>query len=139
MGPIVPGGRPPAQINQAGVPYKYGGGYMPQPQMPNAPTNMAEAAPQMQPNQVVNAVQVQGHAPLTAKMLAGADPAAQKNMLGERLFPLIERMYPDEVGKITGMLLEIDNSEILHMLEHPEALASKIEEAVAVLRLQQTK
>lgn len=137
MAPIVPGGRPPAQINQAGVAYKYGAGYMPPPQMPNAPAAMQ--GPAVPPQQVANAVQVQGHEPLTAKMLAGADPQAQKNMLGERLYPLIDRLYPNEAGKITGMLLEIDNAEILHMLEHPESLHSKTEEAVAVLRNQSQK
>lgn len=136
MAPIVAGGRPPVQMNQAGVPYKYGTGYMPQPQMPNVPSNMQAASVPPQPQQPVNAVQVQGHEPLTAKMLAGADPHQQKDMLGERLYPLIERIYPNEAGKITGMLLEIDNSEILHMLEHPESLNSKVEEAVAVLHAQ---
>jgi len=60
-------------------------------------------------------------------------------MLGERLFPLIQRMYPDLAGKITGMLLEIDNSELLHMLEHQESLKAKVEEAVAVLQAHQAK
>lgn len=132
MAPIVAGGRPPAQMNQAGVAYKYGTGYMPPGQMPNALTHMQGAPDPTQ--QVANAVQVQGHEPLTAKMLAGAPPDKQKNMLGERLFPYIEKTYGDEAGKITGMLLEIDNAEILHMLEHTESLDSKIEEAVAVLR-----
>lgn len=139
MPPIVPGGRPPAQINQAAVAYKYGNAYMPPAQMPNAPAGMPGAVPPPQQNQVVNSVQVQGHEPLTAKMLAGADSQTQKNMLGERLYPLIERMYPSEAGKITGMLLEIDNSEIIHMLEHPESLRAKAEEAVAVLHSQPQK
>lgn len=60
-------------------------------------------------------------------------------MLGERLFPLIQRMYPDMAGKITGMLLEIDNSELLHMLESHESLKAKVEEAVAVLQAHQAK
>lgn len=59
-------------------------------------------------------------------MLASAAPNDQKQMLGERLFPLIQRMYPDMAGKITGMLLEIDNSELLHMLEHNESLKAKV-------------
>lgn len=46
--------------------------------------------------------------------------------LGERLFPLIQSMHPTLAGKITGMLLEIDNSELLHMLESPESLRSKV-------------
>lgn len=48
--------------------------------------------------------------------------------LGERLFPLIQSMHPTLAGKITGMLLEIDNSELLHMLESPESLRSKVGE-----------
>lgn len=72
-------------------------------------------------------------------MLAAAQPADQKQMLGERLFPLIEGMYPSQAGKITGMLLEIDNSELLHMLEHGEALKAKVEEAVAVLQAHNAK
>lgn len=46
--------------------------------------------------------------------------------IGERLFPLIQNMHPSLAGKITGMLLEIDNSELLHMLESPESLRSKV-------------
>lgn len=46
--------------------------------------------------------------------------------LGERLFPLIQAMHPSLAGKITGMLLEIDNSELLHMLESHESLRSKV-------------
>lgn len=72
-------------------------------------------------------------------MLATAQPSEQKQMLGERLFPLIEGMYPSMAGKITVMLLEIDNSELLHMLEHSESLKAKVEEAVAVLQAHQAK
>lgn len=41
-------------------------------------------------------------------------------------------MYPDLAGKITGMLLEIDNSELLHMLEHHESLKAKVSGFVLV-------
>ena len=47
-------------------------------------------------------------------------------MLGERLFPLIQQMQPELAGKITGMLLEIDNTELLHMLESRESLKAKV-------------
>jgi len=93
--------------------------------------------PQQQPAQP--AVLIQGQEPLTASMLAAAQPQEQKQMLGERLFPLIQNMYPDLAGKITGMLLEIDNSELVHMLEHSESLKGKVDEAVAVLQAHQTK
>lgn len=87
----------------------------------------------------VQAVHVKGQEPLTATMLAAAQPSDQKQMLGERLFPIIEQMNPSAAGKITGMLLEIDNSELLHMLENRESLKAKVEEAVAVLQAHQAK
>jgi polyadenylate-binding protein len=37
------------------------------------------------------------------------------------------------------MLLEIDNSELVHMLEHQESLKGKVEEAVAVLQAHKTQ
>lgn len=70
---------------------------------------------------------------LTASALASASPEMQKNMIGERLYPLIHASQPELAGKITGMLLEMDNSELLHLLESPEALNSKISEALQVL------
>ena len=126
-------------MQQPGVAYKYGANYPPPAQMPNAPTNMPGPVPAVQPNPVVNAVNVHGHEPLTAKMLAGADPQQQKNMLGERLYPFIEKVYPQDAGKITGMLLEIDNDEILHMLVHPDSLRAKADEAMGVLNNQSRK
>ena len=103
--------------------------------MRNPPQPMAMQA--QSPAQ--QAVHIQGQEPLTASMLAAAQPQEQKQMLGERLFPLIQCMYPSLTGKITGMLLEIDNSELLHMLEHGESLKAKVEEAVAVLQAHQAK
>ncbi|KAJ8332705.1 hypothetical protein SKAU_G00424940 [Synaphobranchus kaupii] len=85
------------------------------------------------------AVLVRGQEPLTASMLASAPLMEQKQLLGERLYPLIQGLHPSLAGKITGMLLEIDNSELLHMLESPESLHSKVEEAVAVLQAHQAK
>ncbi|XP_008587202.1 PREDICTED: polyadenylate-binding protein 1-like isoform X1 [Galeopterus variegatus] len=80
------------------------------------------------------AVHVPGQEPLTASMLAAAPLHEQKQMIGERLYPLIHDVHTQLAGKITGMLLEIDNSELLLMLESPESLHAKIEEAVAVLQ-----
>lgn len=106
--------------------------------MRNPPQTVSMPQPSVQQVQQP-AVNIQGHEPLTASMLAAAQPAEQKQMLGERLFPLIQRMHPELAGKITGMLLEIDNSELLHMLEHHESLKAKVEEAVAVLQAHQAK
>jgi hypothetical protein len=68
----------------------------------------------------------QAKEPLIASMLAAAPPQEQKQILGERLFPLIQRMFPDRAGKITGMLVEIDNAELVHMLEDEKSLKDKV-------------
>lgn len=70
--------------------------------------------------------------------LAQADSNAQKNMIGEQLYPMIQVHQPELAGKITGMLLEMDNAELLHLMDTPDALASKVEEAIAVLRAHTT-
>lgn len=41
--------------------------------------------------------------------------------------------HPDLAGKITGMLLEMDNMELLHLLETPDAMDAKVNEALSVL------
>ncbi|XP_054909763.1 polyadenylate-binding protein 1 isoform X1 [Poeciliopsis prolifica] len=128
--------RPPAAATATtapvrGVPqYKYAAGV-------RNPQQHISSQPQVNLQQP--AVHVQGQEPLTASMLAAAPPQEQKQMLGERLFPLIQNMHASLAGKITGMLLEIDNSELLHMLESPESLRSKVDEAVAVLQAHQAK
>jgi len=85
------------------------------------------------------AINVPGQEPLTTVMLAAAQPQEQKQMLGERLYPLIHSMHPEWAGKITGMLLEIDNAELLHMLDSRESLKAKFDEAVVVLQAHQAK
>ena len=73
-------------------------------------------------------------APLDDQALAAADPETQKQMIGERLYPLIYQHQEPQAGKITGMLLEMDNSELLNLIESPDALLSKIQEALEVLK-----
>lgn len=70
---------------------------------------------------------------LNAATLARANPQEQKQMLGEAIYPLIFATQPELAGKITGMLLEMDNSELLHLVENPSALKAKVDEALAVL------
>ncbi|XP_016360808.1 polyadenylate-binding protein 1-like isoform X2 [Sinocyclocheilus anshuiensis] len=115
--------------------YKYSAGVRNVQQVISAPAPVIhQVVPNTEP-----AVHVRGQEPLTASMLAAAPLKEQKQLLGERLYPLIQALHPTLAGKITGMLLEIDNSELLHMLESPESLHSKVEEAVAVLQAHQAK
>merc|ERR1719321_1121393 len=58
-----------------------------------------------------------GNQPLNASVLAAAPPAVQKQMIGEKLFPAIAKFQPELAGKVTGMMLEMDNSELLMLLE----------------------
>mmetsp|Transcript_25508 Transcript_25508/g.66603 ORF Transcript_25508/g.66603 Transcript_25508/m.66603 type:complete len:126 (-) Transcript_25508:233-610(-) len=71
--------------------------------------------------------------PLTAAMLAAAPPSVQKQMIGERLYSAIARLQPQLAGKITGMMLEMDNSELLMLLESDPHLKAKVDDALKVL------
>merc|ERR1719473_1921623 len=107
------GGMPPQMMQQKGNPMMGQKGGMPPPlQQPSMPG----------PNEA-----------LTAAALAAAPPGMQKQMLGEKLFPLISRFQPELAGKITGMMLEMDNSELLILLESEAALKVKVDEALRVL------
>jgi polyadenylate-binding protein len=80
----------------------------------------------------------QAPAGLTIAELAAAPEAQRKQMIGERLFPLIRLREPELAGKITGMLLEMENGELLILLEDSVALQSKIDEALTVLNEHQS-
>ncbi|KAB8221674.1 hypothetical protein BDV33DRAFT_170076 [Aspergillus novoparasiticus] len=69
---------------------------------------------------------------LTAQALSAAPPPQQKQMLGEALYPKIQAQQPELAGKITGMLLEMENTELLSLLEDEEALRAKVDEALNV-------
>merc|ERR1719215_1648807 len=105
-------------------------GPMMRPQMPpmgqSGGGQVRPAQPMQQPG--VNA-------PLSAAALAAAPPGVQKQMLGEKLFPQIAKYQPELAGKITGMMLEMDNSELLILLESESQLKNKVDEAMRVLEV----
>ncbi|WCJ31223.1 Polyadenylate-binding protein 2 [Euphorbia peplus] len=69
-----------------------------------------------------------------ASALANSTPEQQRTLLGESLYPLVDQLEHEHAAKVTGMLLEMDQTEVLHLLESPEALKSKVSEAMEVLR-----
>merc|ERR1719201_126052 len=79
---------------------------MPQQQQPGGPRPGGPPAAQPDPN-----------APLSAAALAAAPPAMQKQMLGSKLYPMVAKYQPELAGKVTGMMLEMDNSELLMLFE----------------------
>lgn len=99
----------------------------------SAPANAT--LPQRQPpqTQYVSGAQDQ---PLTSQMLSQAAPQEQKQMLGERIYSMIEKIYGQrqDIGKITGMMLEMDNSELIMMLQDEEMFSQKVNEAATVLK-----
>lgn len=148
----VPGGAPPRyQLMPAGGQRPQGaqhggqGGYMQGGEQPRGrnrnnrqgpmqqggPRGPMGANPRRQQTAEVPASGAQE--PLTIKALAAAPEEQRKQMIGERLFPLIQQRQPALAGKITGMLLEMDNGELLHLLESAQALDEKCNEAIAVL------
>ncbi|GAB2293789.1 Polyadenylate-binding protein 8 [Dionaea muscipula] len=69
-----------------------------------------------------------------ATALANASSEQQRTMLGESLYPLVDSIEHENAAKVTGMLLEMDQTEVLHLLESPDALNAKVAEAMEVLR-----
>ena len=52
----------------------------------------------------------------------------------QRLFPLVQRMYPVLAQQIVAVLYELDNTELLRMLESQEALTANVLKAFTVLQ-----
>jgi len=117
-----PAGQAPPQGRPAAAPATPGRGAAPQAAAPKsssaaAPTAPASDLPSVNPTD-----------------LAGLPHAEQKQVLGEAIYMRIANTQPDLAGKITGMLLEMENEELLQLLESQEAMNGKVNEALAVLQ-----
>ncbi|KAK2599680.1 hypothetical protein N8I77_011414 [Diaporthe amygdali] len=69
---------------------------------------------------------------LLQAQVAAAPPPQQKQILGEAIFPKISNLQPELAGKITGMLLEMDNQELINLIDDDSALRAKVDEAMNV-------
>lgn len=100
------------------------------------PPQQQQQQQQQQPQQQgQSGIVIHGQETLTSHMLAQAAPQEQKQLLGERIYALIEKLFPNhkDAGKITGMMLEIDNAELIMMLQDGDLFRNKVEEAFTVL------
>jgi polyadenylate-binding protein len=117
--PPQPAGRgmPPQPVYpRGGMPPQAGrGGYRLNPNARNGPEDMDPGymdagmaqMPPMQPTVLPGG--------LNPGILAQQGPQEQEQILGEALYPKVHEQEPKLAGKVTGMLLEMDNSELLHL------------------------
>jgi len=121
-GPMMPMPGMPPQMPGAVPAMRGGQGYPPQAgrgaapggrpgqQMPGYPQGRG------MPGQMGQAQQAGPAASgLDMNALNAAPAQTQKQMLGEALYPKIHEQQPELAGKITGMLLEMDNAELLNL------------------------
>merc|ERR1712135_155175 len=122
MGSQMAGGKGGAMMMRPQMQQNMQTGMRPNVQMgqPQGPGGMCGAAPS-------------AGGPLSASALAAAPPSVQKKMIGEKLYPAIMKYQPELAGKITGMMLEMDNSELLMLLESEQQLRNKVVDALRVL------
>lgn len=112
--------------------------------------NASTRPPAANPNAQIEQRPVAGaRPPLTMAALSKLEPAQQRQLIGERLFALVQShpIVPEKhkafAGKITGMFLEMEGesavladflvADLLHMLDSSEVLEEKLSEAVEVL------
>jgi polyadenylate-binding protein len=114
-GPKVPGGGRPVPGNYPGIKY-------------NANVRNPQNAPATA-------------TPVVPEEAAQLPPEERRQVLGETLYPLITASLKNAsqddslAGKITGMILEATEvTELVQLIESPEALHKKISEALDVLR-----
>lgn len=107
-GPMAPMPGMPSQI--AAVPGIRGGNAFP----PQGGAGRGSAPQQGRTGQAVPGFP-QGRSGVDLTALNAAPPGQQKQMLGEALYPKIHEMQPELAGKITGMLLEMDNAELINL------------------------
>jgi len=119
-GAAAAGGRP--QRNPQGQPQpKVAGQY-----------NNARPAP-AQEEVAAEAPRANSKEELLSLLTKTTDITQKKNILGEQLYPLVFTINKELAGKITGMILEMDVDELLNLLQSPEALSIKVDEAIEVL------
>lgn len=112
-------GMPPQGMRGSGPGYGQGRGNVPPQQGQGRPAQggRGQAVPPMaQPAMVPTREDAPpGPSGLTLQALTAAPPHQQKQMLGEAIYPKIQIQQPELAGKITGMLLEMDNAELLSL------------------------
>ncbi|MCL7050617.1 hypothetical protein MKW94_012654 [Papaver nudicaule] len=120
---------PQQMLPRGGRMYDYPPGpNMPEGAMPGIAGGMPSVPYDMAGNPMRDAVSQ----PIPIGAVATASPDQQRTMLGENLYP--DQLEHEMAAKVTGMLLEMDQTEALYLLESPEELKAKVAEALKLLR-----
>ena len=71
---------------------------------------------------------------LALRQMKMSEPGSQKDFFGECIYRYVLRKWPVvDAGKITGMLLDLDERELCHLLDDSKAVDAKVEEALQLL------
>lgn len=57
-----------------------------------------------------------------------------KHDLGEKIYSLIEGRHPNDAEKLTGILLEMDDKSLGHLIKDTDLLEKKVEDVLSVLQ-----
>ena len=114
--PMMPGmpGMPPQMMGGAGGMGGGRGGFSGGQQRGGAMMGAGGRMPEEQRGRAPNRGQPAAGG-IDMAQLSAASPPQQKQMLGEALYPKIHAQQPELAGKITGMLLEMDNEELINL------------------------
>ena len=56
-------------------------------------------------------------------------PAEDRQLLGERIYKLVEERFPDNAGKLTGMILELDRIKLDEIMKDPKVFEMCVDAA----------
>ena len=70
---------------------------------------------------------------IAVQVLSKCSDEVRNEILGLRLYPIVEAKCREHAPKVTGMLLEMEVSELLYLLGSPVDLNEKIKEALKLL------
>jgi polyadenylate-binding protein len=109
-------GMPPTMGNipgmRGGQNYPQGGPRGGMPSMQGQGTRTGASGRGQPMGQMAGAMPQDVQSPIV-RSLSQAPPEAQKQMIGEAIYPKIAAQQPELAGKITGMLLEMESDELL--------------------------
>eukprot|EP00931_Biecheleriopsis_adriatica_P101034 TRINITY_DN7625_c0_g1_i2.p1 TRINITY_DN7625_c0_g1~~TRINITY_DN7625_c0_g1_i2.p1 ORF type:complete len:580 (-),score=163.38 TRINITY_DN7625_c0_g1_i2:106-1845(-) len=108
-----PFGMPPMAMMRPGMPFPGMPGMMGMPPRPGMP--------------------MPGFPGFPGVAMPGPPQVSTKQAIGERLYPKVHKLQPQQAGKLTGMILEMSEKDLQRLLDDDSLLEKKVTEAMEVL------